>query len=125
MKNKFIPSYEFDISSCPILFIPNEAKLPYKNGYFIRYFAKRVGNENKNIIEIDSINYNKLKNSPFYVTVHINWMITGNRNTIVKNKIKEVGIEEHNHIELLNADKKMNGIHKHLSKNLIKYWKGY
>jgi hypothetical protein len=49
----------------------------YKNGYYLRYFTKRVNGDLSTITEVTKTVYDSMSNNPLYNRVQIQWMLTG------------------------------------------------
>lgn len=118
-----VPKQEY-----PVFFVPHPSDVDYKKGIIKRYFCKRIGNENKNIIEIDESFY-KTKDTnlnSIYVFTSLNWKISGNRNTVLRGKIVEsVGVEEYNLEQISNINNNFETLKQLLSKDLKQFWLGH
>jgi len=84
----------------------------YRLGTIVRYFFKQK-NISLPIIETDKKCWEISKSNPLYLNIKIDWRISG--------KIEM--IEQENFITLVNADKILPGILKHLEKKLSQYSK--
>ena len=49
----------------------------YKNGYYLRYFTKRVNGDLSTITEVNKNTYDSVASNPLYNRVQIQWMLTG------------------------------------------------
>jgi hypothetical protein len=61
----------------PVQYTSVPTQQDYKNGYYYRYFSKRVNGDLSTITEIGKDNYDALASNPLYNTVQIQWMLTG------------------------------------------------
>lgn len=68
-------------------FFPIPTAKDYGRGYIIRYFTKKLGNDN--VIEISKDNYNAVS-TIFYQKVEIEWVISGQLNTVRVNGVPQV-----------------------------------
>jgi len=65
----------------PITFIPFPTENDYNNGFFIRYFIKKLNTDKINIKEISFNDYNSM-NSFLYQKMEIKWYLTNIKNII-------------------------------------------
>ncbi|MCK9430172.1 MAG: hypothetical protein M0R17_09230 [Candidatus Omnitrophica bacterium] len=98
----------------------------YKDGYFNRYFLKKI-TDNK-IFEIDKKSYDLYSggiiDKNLYTGIKIIWKITGKIESIQKNElIIELGVEDFNKKVVQVAEKEFNGLLSFISKNYIMFWK--
>lgn len=94
----------------------------YKEGYFERYFAKKV-NDNKTY-EVDYLN-SKNVSSDLYKVVSVKWKISGPKNNIIVNGILDkAGIIEQNTAEIDRVKKEEGVDLSSTLPNLVEYWRG-
>lgn len=116
------------VVSYPVVFIPSPSEQDYKSGKIIRYFCKKVGGENSNIIEVNSMSFDTIKSNsiPLYAAVKVNWKISGPRNTLqVNNIIQSIGVEEFNLKSINDSENIFSGIKSLLSNKLLQFWRGF
>jgi len=111
---KSIGTYYYPIYSHPL-----PTSQDYINGYFDRYFYKKINA--KNFIEITEKDYNMVLYNSFCQTLTFKWIIIGARNNIVVNNVLEVmGVEEQNK-EILAIYPQL----KTILINFLEFWQGY
>lgn len=96
-------------------------KNDYDNGYFIRYFIKRVNGGVETIREVNSSDYVNFINDILYITCDIKWKLIGpvyDNKTDPNNFIS--GVFDTNERNVKTKEKEMSGISKYLV-NLIEY----
>jgi len=70
--------------------IPSPEEKDFKKGYITRYFAQKANDESSYIFEIDKDNYGELITNPFFLTVKLNWRLTGTIEQIRESNSKSV-----------------------------------
>lgn len=109
-----------------------EAKPPileqkdYDSGYITRYFARQANSPKSEIIEVEKKKYSKLRSdgTGFYITVQLDWKITGDLNSKLVNGIKHIGVLDANKNSIKYAEKQLEGLSLVVG-NLIKYYKPF
>lgn len=122
--------YNKMVKEKPKKVIALEAKPPipeqkdYDKGYITRYFARQANSPKSDIIEIAKKKYTKLGSdgTGFYITIKLDWKISGALNSKLRNGIKHIGIMEANQNSIKRAEKKLEGLSRVLG-NLVKYYK--
>ena len=92
-------------------------------GFVNRYFVRNPSS--KKIVEIDAIQYVKFKNNPYFDSVVVPWVITGNDKDIVDPKTGRLvlGVPKRN-LQIINYyDSKMPGLRR-LLQNPMEYFNG-
>lgn len=102
----------------PISYKPIVTDRDLKFGSITRYFAKYVSSHG--ITEIDKQQYTILKSNPYYITIEIPWIITGNLYPASVGRNKIFSIQEQNKKIVDFYDKKLPGLSRKL-KNLLEY----
>ena len=93
----------------------------YSKGYINRYFVQKI-NDLK-ITETNKNNYNDIYNNYFSKLV-IQWIISGPKNNVYKNKILDrKGVQEQNIQTLFENEKLMKGLKVYLN-NPLEFWGG-
>ena len=75
-----------------VSFIPSPEKEDFKRGYITRYFLIKSNDSNGIIYEIRKKSTSKFSNNPFYLTVSLDWRITGDPIDIKKSNIASLQI---------------------------------
>ncbi len=105
----------------PNYYKPIPTSKDYTKGYINRYFVQKI-NDLK-ITETNKNNYNNIYSNCFTKLV-IQWIITGPKNNIYKNKILDrKGVQEQN-IEILNNNEKIMVGFKTYLNNPLEFWGG-
>ena len=90
-------------------------------GVVIRYFAK-YANDNRTVVEIDRLQYERLQGNPRFTTVTLEWRIVGQLNTTTtSNGIVYRGIKELNEQAVANADLTFRGLRRYIT-NFEEFW---
>ena len=111
MSNEVYPNY----------YKPVPTSKDYSKGYINRYFVQKI-NDLK-ITETNKNNYNDIYNNYFSKLV-IQWIISGPKNNVYKNKILDrKGVQEQNIQTLVENEKSMKGIKNYLN-NPLEFWGG-
>ena len=111
MSNEVYPNY----------YKPVPTSKDYSKGYINRYFVQKI-NDLK-ITETNKNNYNDIYNNYFSKLV-IQWIISGPKNNVYKNKILDrKGVQEQNIQTLVEYEKSMKGIKNYLN-NPLEFWGG-
>ena len=109
MSNEVYPNY----------YKPVPTSKDYSKGYINRYFVQKI-NDLK-ITETNKNNYNDIYNNYFSKLV-IQWIISGPKNNVYKNKILDrKGVQEQNIQTLVEYEKSMKGIKNYLN-NPLEFW---
>jgi hypothetical protein len=110
---------EISNASAFVKYRPIPTQEDYSRGYLVRFFAKKV-NEN-NIIEIDAGSTNRL----LYKVVQVQWKITGPKNNIYKDGILDkAGVIDQNKFEIDRLKKEQDIDLREVLKNPLEYWRG-
>ena len=105
----------------PNYYKPVPTSKDYSKGYINRYFVQKI-NDLK-ITETNKNNYNDIYNNYFSKLV-IQWIISGPKNNVYKNKILDrKGVQEQNIQTLVEYEKSMKGIKNYLN-NPLEFWGG-
>ena len=105
----------------PNYYKPVPTSKDYSKGYINRYFVQKI-NDLK-ITETNKNNYNDIYNNYFSKLV-IQWIISGPKNNVYKNKILDrKGVQEQNIQTLVENEKSMKGIKNYLN-NPLEFWGG-
>ena len=105
----------------PNYYKPVPTSKDYSKGYINRYFVQKI-NDLK-ITETNKNNYNDIYNNYFSKLV-IQWIISGPKNNVYKNKILDrKGVQEQNIQTLAENEKSMKGIKNYLN-NPLEFWDG-
>ena len=105
----------------PNYYKPVPTSKDYSKGYINRYFVQKI-NDLK-ITETNKNNYNDIYNNYFSKLV-IQWIISGPKNNVYKNKILDrKGVQEQNIQTLVKYEKKMKGLKVYLN-NPLEFWGG-
>ena len=111
MSNEVYPNY----------YKPVPTSKDYSKGYINRYFVQKI-NDLK-ITETNKNNYNDIYNN-YFSKVVIQWIISGPKNNVYKNKILDrKGVQEQNIQTLVEYEKSMKGIKNYLN-NPLEFWGG-
>ena len=105
----------------PNYYKPIVTKNEYSKGYINRYFVQKIND--LIITEVDKNIYNKIYVNYFSKLV-IQWIISGPKNNVYKNKILDrKGVQEQNIQTLVEYEKKMKGLKVYLN-NPLEFWGG-
>ena len=105
----------------PNYYKPVPTSKDYSKGYINRYFVQKI-NDLK-ITETNKNNYNDIYNNYFSKLV-IQWIISGPKNNVYKNKILDrKGVQEQNIQTLFENEKLMKGLKNYLN-NPLEFWGG-
>ena len=105
----------------PNYYKPVPTSKDYSKGYINRYFVQKI-NDLK-ITETNKNNYNDIYNNYFSKLV-IQWIISGPKNNVYKNKILDrKGVQEQNIQTLFENEKLMKGLKVYLN-NPLEFWDG-
>ena len=105
----------------PNYYKPVPTSKDYSKGYINRYFVQKIND--LTITEVNKNKYNDIYTNYFNKLV-IQWIISGPKNNVYKNKILDrKGVQEQN-IEILNiSENKMTDIKNYLN-NPLEFWGG-
>ena len=105
----------------PNYYKPLPTSKDYLKGYINRYFVQKIND--LTITEVNKNKYNDIYTNYFNKLV-IQWIISGPKNNVYKNKILDrKGVQEQN-IEILNiSENKMTDIKNYLN-NPLEFWGG-
>jgi hypothetical protein len=105
----------------PNYYKPLPTSKDYSKGYINRYFVQKIND--LTITEVNKNKYNDIYTNYFNKLV-IQWIISGPKNNVYKNKILDrKGVQEQN-IEILNiSENKMTDIKNYLN-NPLEFWGG-
>ena len=105
----------------PNYYKPVPTSKDYSKGYINRYFVQKI-NDLK-ITETNKNNYNDIYNNYFSKLV-IQWIISGPKKNVYKNKILDrKGVQEQNIQTLVEYEKSMKGLKVYLN-NPLEFWGG-
>jgi hypothetical protein len=110
-------------------YYPVISKEDIDNGFINRYFTKQINHANGEITEIDRKTYSRLKNTPMYKVVEIEWKITGPLEDIFgkdadnNKKLVQTGVITANKKATEFAEEEMPGM-KYKLMNFKQLWKG-
>jgi hypothetical protein len=65
-------------------------KSDYEQGYVVRYFAQKVNDKNSPVIEIDRKEFSSLIDNTFYISVDLDWVISGDESKVKEMNFKSV-----------------------------------
>ena len=68
--------------------IPTESD--YERGYVIRYFTQKVNDKGAPVLEIDRSGFASLIDNPFYISVDLDWVISGDEGKVKEMNFKSV-----------------------------------
>ena len=95
----------------------------YKNGYYQRYFTKRVNGDESTIQEVTKEDYESVAGNPLYFRVSLTWYIAGSITDLTSSEVVVYGVLNRNiHTIRLNT-KIMAGLDKYLANPLEHYKK--
>jgi hypothetical protein len=77
-------------------YIPVIEEYDYKRGYISRYFVQKSNDTNSTVYEIDSKTFSNLSSNSFYITITLNWRITGTQEQIKESNFKSVKLASQN-----------------------------
>jgi len=111
------------IGQHPIAYKPTPTSTDYTNGYFTRYFSKRVNSTKA--VEV-SPDQNSLIDTNLYRTIQLTWKISGPvENLIVDKVIQKFGVRSENLNEIQRV-KQSTGINlSTVLTNPLELWRGY
>jgi len=75
-----------------VAYIPTPSENDYKRGYLVRYFIQKLNDTKAPIYEIKRQAITKFSANPFYVTVSLDWRLTGTREEIKLSNSESVKI---------------------------------
>lgn len=64
--------------------IPKPKKINFTRGYITRYFIQKSNDTSAPIYEVSADNVTSYANNPLYVTVSLDWRLTGEKSEIKK-----------------------------------------
>jgi hypothetical protein len=70
--------------------IPTPQDIDYQRGYIVRYFIQKANDKDSKIFEVDDYGFAKFINSPFYITVEIDWRLSGSTDEIRQSNMKAI-----------------------------------
>lgn len=82
---------EYDYTSIKT-FLPSPAESDYKVGYIVRYFIKLANNPSAPIYEISKTSYLNYAVNPFFVTIQLDWRLTGDIQDVRKSNRESIRI---------------------------------
>lgn len=91
----FSSTYKFDLGKITT-FLPKPKDIDYSRGYIKRYFVQKSNDKSSPIYEVSDSNIGKFKNSPFYITISLDWRITGDPIEVKKSNSASVRIASEN-----------------------------
>jgi len=77
-------------------YIPVIEEYDYKRGYISRYFVQKSNDTNSTVYEVDSKTFSNLSSNSFYITITLNWRITGTQEQIKESNFKSVKLASQN-----------------------------
>lgn len=114
-------SYSLDF---PKTIVPSPTELDYENGFIERYFAQKVNDGNGFVFEIDSQEYLKLLENPYWIVEKMIWRISGPINAIYNDlyMLTDKGVIASNNSSISIISNKIKNINLYLP-NLLQYHK--
>jgi hypothetical protein len=70
--------------------VPSPTDTDFKKGYITRYFAQKANDESSYVFEVNKDEYGNLITNPFFLTVKLNWRLTGTIEQIRESNSKSV-----------------------------------
>lgn len=84
-------TYKFDLGGITS-FLPNPKDIDYRRGYIKRYFIQKSNDKSSLIYEISDSSISKFKNTPFYITISLDWRISGDPIEVKKSNSASIRI---------------------------------
>lgn len=75
-----------------IVSVPTIKDEDYNRGYIVRYFTQKANDTDSIIYEISSKQYSKLKSSDLFITISMDWRITGEVDDVKKSNSASIRI---------------------------------
>ena len=92
-----------------------------ENGYIYRYFI-RLTNDETFVMEIDRLQYDKLKDNSRFITTQLRWKIVGKKETYTTSYgATFYGVEDINRKLVISADLTFGGLTRYI-RNYLEYW---
>lgn len=106
-------------------FSPVPSQTDYQNGYIDRFFARQTNQQNGQILEISSDDYNSIKSHPFYTSVSLTWKISGPDTDTLDafGNILYLSISHANQKSISIAEKTLSNLRFKLT-NVYQFWQG-
>ena len=82
---------EYDYESIKT-FLPSPTESDYKVGYIVRYFIKLTNNPSAPIYEISKTSYLEYAINPFFLTIQMDWRLTGSIQDVKKSNRESIRI---------------------------------
>lgn len=73
-------------------YIPELEDVDYKRGYVVRYFVQKSNDTTSPIFEVNSSGFSKFSKNPFWITVALDWRLTGSIEDVKKSNSISVRI---------------------------------
>ena len=73
-----------------VTFVPSPTEFDYKKGYIKRYFVQKLNDKDSEIFEISKDNYSSFANATFYLSIFLDWRLTGTPQQIKDSNFKSV-----------------------------------
>jgi len=109
-------------SVIPISAISIPTPEDYKNGYYYRYFTKRVNGDLSTIQEVSKDTYDKVSPNPLYNRIQVQWFLSGPIEDTYISGMLVLGVSNHNIKTVTQAVRQMQYLDQYLT-NPIQYYK--
>jgi len=105
----------------PVSYVAVPTPQDYKNGYYQRFFSKRVNGDLSTIQEISQDTFTTLANNVLYNTIQIQWMLTGPLEDKYMSGMLVLGVINRNTKTVTQASRQMQYLDQYLT-NPIEYY---
>ena len=105
-------------------FIPTPSEFDYKKGFIRRYFVQKTNDKSAPITEVNSFNFGRYKNNPYYTLAFLTWRIKGPKTTEYNEdgSIMDKSVSESNRIAISLVKDTMPNLKLYLP-NLLQFYK--
>ena len=104
----------------PTLYKSKPTDEDYRQGFFDRFFVRKSTSSEFPIYEVDAIQFQELRNNPFYLSTFFSWKLTGNIETVESDDDRIPGVRDYNLANILRARSFIPGIDTYI-KNLLEF----